>query len=184
MTEIPMPTDDQARPSGESDGGRCSTKLIAVVVVVIVIGAAAAFILLSGPSGPQTRTIATYEDEDIELWPTFYREEFTVTSSETQTDTQPDLKFLIDVSTGSDSVSVDIYVEVYDCNLATFDSLSWSELGDDYLVDWETDSDSLDDFIDLHNYAETYTWVIYFTASEKTDTWSVDIDLSLRYNWP
>lgn len=186
MTEIPMPIGgDQEEPKRDSGSGPCSTKLIAVVIIVVVV-AALGFVLLSGSGGSdefQTRAIASYDDQDIDLYPTFYRAEFSVSSSEVQTDVQPDLLFEIDVNTGSDSVTVDIHIAVYDVDQTTFDSLSWSELDNDYLVNSATYTDDVNHYIDLYNYSETYTWVIWFEASSKSDVWDVDIDLTLRYNW-
>lgn len=186
MTEIPMPMgDDQQRPKKESGGGPCSTKLIAVVIIVIVVGALG-FILLSSPGGSedyQTREIASYNNQDIDLYPTFYRSQFSVSSSETQTSIQPDLLFDIDVKTGSDSVVVTAQIAVYDVDQTTFDTLSWTDLDNNHLVGSDSDTGDVLGFIDLYNYPETYTWVIWFEASSKSDVWDVDIDLTLRYNW-
>ncbi len=186
MTEIPMPMgDDQQRPKKESGGGPCSTKIIAVVIIVIVVGAVG-FILLSSPGGSddyQTREIASYTNQDIDLYPTFYRSQFSVSSSDTQTTIQPDLLFEIDVNTGSDSVMVSVQIAVYDVDQTTFDTLSWTDLDNNHLVGSDSHTGDVLDFIDLYNYPETYTWVVWFDASSKSDVWDVDIDLTLRYNW-
>ncbi len=100
-----------------------------------------------------------------------------------QTSTSPDVNFDISVyDTGSDSVSVTIHFAIYETDVSTVDSLSWSELNS-YLIEEGDYLTQVDDFFNLNNYADTYTWVIWFDASSKGDTWSVDIDLTLRYNW-
>jgi archaellin len=186
MSEIPMP-----EPGGyeavttEKKKGCCSRTVVLciVVIAVVVIGVIAATVLLGGPSY-QTRVVDEYYNEDVNLsTTTFYRGEFYVSSSETQTSTQPDLYFQITVDTGSDSMSVTVHIAVYNLDVATFDSIeTWAEV-DNYLMDEKDIAPPVDDYIDLYNFADTYTWVIWFEASEKTDTWNVDITLTLRYNW-
>jgi hypothetical protein len=174
-------------PERPSKKGTPWTKIVLVVIIIAVIGVAAVLVLQPGGNAQSgdysTREIEDYNNEDIELYPTFYRAEFSVSSSETQTDIQPDLHFEIDVNTGSDDVTVDIVIAVYDVDLSTFDTLSWSELDNNYQMDKTTHTGEVLDFVDLHNYSDTYTWIIWFEASSKADVWDVDITLTLRYNW-
>lgn len=140
--------------------------------------------ITGGGSSYDTRSIVSYSGTDVDIYPTYYYDEFSVYSSEVQTSTQPDVYFDINVyDTGSDSVTVTIHVAIYEIDKTTFDSIStWSGLNP-YLVDQGNYTSSTLDFFDLNNIADTYVWVIWFEASSKTDTWSVDIGLTLRYNW-
>ncbi len=188
LTEIPMPGDDGYQQSETPSKKDIPWKKIIVVVIIIAIIGVAGFLVLQPGGDTQsgdysTREIQDYNNDDIELYPTFYRDDFSVSSSETQTSTQPDLHFEIDVDTGSDDVTVDIVIAIYDVDQSTFDSLSWSELDNNHQMGKTTHTGEVLDFIDLHNYADTYTWVIWFEASSKTDVWDVDITLTLRYNW-
>ena len=184
-----MPESDGYVAPTPSGGGGNTMKIAAIVIIAIVVVAAVVIVVIWNPFAPssngptyQSRTIKNVS-QDINLWPTFYREEFSVSSSETQTTIEPDLYFQITVlSTGTDSVSVTITYEVYEVSQSMFDSLSWSEL-DPYLLDSDSGTNSVGDWINLNNYADTYTWVIIFEASSKNSTWDVDVTLTLRYNW-
>lgn len=187
-----MPPSDgyaAAQPSPKKGFPCCRTICIVIGVLVIIGIIMVAMFLLpllnlnGGTTGYQTREIDSYNNSDVELYPTFYRAEFYVSSSDTQTSTVPDLDFEIYVSTGSDSVTVTIHIAVYDCSLSTFDELSWSTLDSSYLMDDGDYTSSVNTYINLDNYANTYVWVVWFDASYKSSVWSVDIDLTLRYNW-
>ena len=85
--------------------------------------------------------------------------------------------------TGVDAVSVTIHFAIYDIDKVSFDAIpTWPGL-DSYLVQEVDYSTSVSSFFDLNNYADTYVWVVWFEATSKTDVWTVDIDLTLRYNW-
>jgi hypothetical protein len=187
-----MPSDAYVSEAPKRSGP-CSVRCLGAVVVIAIVAVAGIVIIQNLPDNGgnggnggadyDTRTIDSYSNQDVTLYPTFYPGEFDVYSSETQTSTVPDLYFDITVNTGSDSVSVSVHIAVYDTDLSTFDSLSWEDLDNYYLVGEDTYTGGADDFINLYNYAETYTWVIWFDASFKSDTWDVDITLTLRYNW-
>ncbi|MHA2027184.1 MAG: hypothetical protein ACW98U_14880 [Candidatus Thorarchaeota archaeon] len=201
MSEIPMPASVpyQPAPPKSSGYGTCC-KIAAVVCVVFIIAMVIIAMVFWGgvlslfggifggiPGGGtsyDTRSIATYSSTDVDIYPIYYYAEFDVYSSETQTSISPDVLFDINVSdTGTDSVSVTIHYAIYNIDSATvFGAATWAEL-DTYLVDDGSTTSSAYDFINLNNYADTYTWVLWFEASSKTVTWSVDIDLTLRYNW-
>ena len=131
-----------------------------------------------------TRSIANYSNQDVQLFSTYYYDEFSVSSSETLTSTSPDIQFIVEViDTGSDAVSVTIHFAVYEIDQTTFDSIpTWAGVAP-YLVDSANYTNSANDFFNLNNNADTYTWVLWFEASSKTDVWSVDITMTLRYNW-
>ncbi len=186
MTEIPTPQYGTGPPPSEKKSS--PVKIIAVVAVIAVVAIALIVIvppMLAPPATYGEREIADYNNTDVNLYPVYYLGEFDVYSSEVQTTTPPDLLFEISVDdTGVDSVSITIHVAVYHATMATVDAAStWAEL-DPYLMG---DADYVDQdvaaYADLENYASTYTWVIWFEASSKTDTWTIDITLTLRYNW-
>jgi hypothetical protein len=195
MTEIPMPGPGEYQPTKKSSTTSDCCKIGGIICVILIIGMVVIAMVfmgsilsifggITGGTGYSTRTIASYSNEDIDLFGTYYYHEFSVSSSETLTSTVPDLQFEIDVwDTGSDSVSPTIHVAVYEITQTTFDSIStWSGL-DPYLVESGDYTNTASDFFDLNNYADTYVWVIWFEASSKTDLWQVNIDLTLRYNW-
>ncbi|MFW9965983.1 MAG: hypothetical protein ACFFEA_02425 [Candidatus Thorarchaeota archaeon] len=188
MTEIPLPPDDYQAPSAPPKKGRgCGTTLIVVLIIAVVVVAGVVIVLFSGlggNGGHDEREIADYQSQDIDLSPTYYRGGFSVSSSEVQTTIVPDLLFDVYVrDTGTDSVVISIHIAVYETSVSTVDAApTWGDLST-YLVDEGTYSNPTDQFIDLYNYASSYTWVIWFEASSKTDVWDVDITLTLRYNW-
>ena len=199
MSEIPMPASEPYQPPKQSSGCGSCAKIGVIICVVFIIGIviiamvfwggiASIFggIFGGGGSTYETRVLLSDHNRDVTIHDpleTYYREEFNVYSSEVQTSTSPDVNFDISVyDTGSDSVSVTIHFAIYETDVSTVDSLSWSELNS-YLIEEGDYLTQVDDFFNLNNYADTYTWVIWFDASSKGDTWSVDIDLTLRYNW-
>jgi hypothetical protein len=128
----------------------------------------------------------TDNDYDPDIYPTYYYDEFSVSSSETQTSTQPDLLFQVTVDKGSDTASVTVHIAVYDLDQSSFDSMTSGGLSgaDEYILgSGDLTDEPVNHYIDLHNYADTYTWVLWFETSEKSDTWSCDITITLRYNW-
>jgi hypothetical protein len=82
--------------------------------------------------------------------------------------------------TGDDVVSVNIHFAIYAIDQTTFDSITTCSGLDSYLVKDGDYMDNASGWFDLHNYADTYVWVIWFEASSKTSVWTVDIDLTLR----
>ena len=194
MTEIPMPGPEPQQPAPKSSTTSDCCKWGAIICVLLIIGMviiAMVFMgsilsIFSGFGGADygERTLASYNNSDADLFDSYYYDEFYVSSSETQTSTPPDVQFDISVDdTGDDIVSVTIHFAIYDIDQTTFDSIStWSGL-DSYLIDDGDYIGSASDWFDLHNYADTYVWVLWFEASSKTSIWTVDIDLTLRYNW-
>ncbi|MFX1262441.1 MAG: hypothetical protein ACFFAZ_10160 [Promethearchaeota archaeon] len=190
MTEIPLPPSDYEAPPAQRKGRGCGTTFIIVLVIAIIVVAGVVVVLMSGLSnGPASgshdeRQIADYMNQDIELTPTYYRGGFSVSSSEVQTTIVPDLLFDIYVrDTGTDSVSVSGHIAVYEASVSVVDGAStWGDL-DTYLVDEGTYPSPFSQRIDLYNYVSSYTWVLWFEASNKTVVWDVDITLTLRYNW-
>ena len=197
MTEIPMPASDpyQPAPQKSSTGSDCC-KWGAIICVILIIGMvviAMVFMggvlsmfggIFSGGSSYDTRSITSYNNSDVDLFPTFYYDEFSVSSAETMTSTSPDVYFEISVvDTGTDAVSVTIHFAIYEMDQASFDAIpTWGGVAP-YLVQSANYTSSATSFFNINNYADTYTWVIWFEASSKTSIWTVDIDLTLRYNW-
>ncbi|MHA2352698.1 MAG: hypothetical protein ACXABX_06225 [Candidatus Thorarchaeota archaeon] len=198
MTEIPMPASDpyQPAPQKSSTGSDCCKWGAIICVILIIAMVVIAMVWIGGVlsmfggifgSGGATygeRALVTYNNSDVDLFGSYYYDEFSVSNSETQTSTAPDVQFDINVvDTGVDAVSVTIHFAIYDIDQTTFDSITtWPGL-DSYLVDEGDYLNTASSWFDLNNYADTYVWVIWFEASSKTVVWSVDIDLTLRYNW-
>jgi len=188
LTEIPLPPGEYEAPPTPKKGRGCGTTVIVVLVIAIIVVAGVVIVLMSGLGNGGTsydeREIADYQNQDIDLNPIYYRGGFTVSSSEVQTSIVPDLLFDINVrDTGSDGVSVSAHIAVYETSVSVVDAAStWGEL-DTYLVGEGTYPSPFSQRVDLYNYASSYTWVIWFEASYKTDVWDVDITLTLRYNW-
>ena len=197
MSEIPMPASDpyQPAPPKSSGYGTCC-KIVVVVCVLLIIGMVVIAVVFMGSLASifggitgggttfETRSIVSYNNNDVDIYPVYYYSEFNVYSYETETAIQPDVYFEISVDdTGVDAVTVTIHYAIYETDAATvYGAATWSEL-DVYLLGSGDTPTSVTDFIDLNNYADTYTWVLWFEASSKTDTWTIDIDLTLRYNW-
>lgn len=164
--------------------------MIVGLIIAIVIVAGIIIVMLPGLGNGgingdySERQVADYMNQDVELTPIYYRGGFSVSSSEVQTSTVPDLLFDVFVrDTGSDGVSVSAHIAVYEASVSTVDAASsWGDLSS-YLVDEGTYPSPFSQRIDLYNYASSYTWVIWFEATGKTDVWDVDITLTLRYNW-
>jgi hypothetical protein len=195
MTEIPMPASDPYQPAPKRSGGSDCCKWGAIICVVLIIGMILIAVIFMGGilsmfggfGGGATygeRNIATYSSSDVELYGSYYYDEFDVSSAETQTSTAPDVSFDIAVTdTGVDGVSVTVHFAIYDIDKVTFDSIpTWPGL-DTYLVQEGDYSTSVSSFFNINNNADTYVWVVWFEATSKTSVWSVDIDLTLRYNW-
>ncbi|MHA2378162.1 MAG: hypothetical protein ACXADO_09320 [Candidatus Thorarchaeota archaeon] len=186
MTEIPLPSDEYGAPAAPSKGLGFGKTLIVGLIIVIVIAAGIVIVMLpgNGPTDYSERQVADYMNQDFELSPTYYRGGFSVSSSEVQTSVVPDLLFDVYVrDTGSDSVIISVHIAVYEASVSTVDAApTWDDLLS-YLVDEGTYPDPVSQWINLYNYVSSYTWVIWFEASSKTDVWDVDVTLTLRYNW-
>ncbi|MFW9958662.1 MAG: hypothetical protein ACFFCT_11385, partial [Candidatus Odinarchaeota archaeon] len=197
MSEIPIPASDPYQQPKQSSGYGTCCKIGVVVCVLLIVGMIIIAMVFMGGllsifggiftgdgSSYQNRNLFSTNNEDINIFPDYYYDEFSVYSSEVLTSTQPDVYFDISVDdTGSDAVSVTIHFAIYEIDQTTFDSiLTWSGL-DSYLVEDGDYSTSCTDYFNINNYASTYVWVIWFDAASKTDVWTVDITLTLRYNW-
>ncbi len=197
MTEIPMPASDpyQPAPQKSSTGSDCC-KWGAIICVILIIGMvviALVFMggvlsmfggIFGGGSSYDTRSIDSYSNSNVDIYPIYYADEFSVSSAETMTSTSPDIYFDINVvDTGTDAVSVTIHFAIYDIDQVSFDAITtWGGVAP-YLVQSGNYTGSVATFYNLNNNADTYVWVIWFDAASKTSVWSVDIDLTLRYNW-
>ncbi len=191
-----MPASEPYQPPKQSSGCGSCAKIGVIICVVFIIGIVIIAMVFwggllsffggigNGGSSYDTRSIASYSNTDFDIFPSYYYDEFSVYSSEVQTSTSPDVHFDIDVyNTGTDSVSVTVHFAIYEIDMTTFDSIiTWPGL-DTYLMEQGDYTTSQISYFNINNYASTYVWVIWFDATSKTDTWSVDIDLTLRYNW-
>ncbi|NHJ13425.1 MAG: hypothetical protein EAX95_07095 [Candidatus Thorarchaeota archaeon] len=191
MTEIPLPPDEYSGVEPEKKGGFCKNILIIAVILMIVVGAVVGFTMFSdGPTTTTTqqvnwdsRDIADWNNVDIETSDTvYYRNQFTVSSYETETDEIPYVQFEISIDDmGADTGTVGIHVAIYQTTMSVVDdAATWSEL-DTYLVGEGDYSNSVNAYADLETYSDTYTWVVWFEYSGKTDTWVVDLLITLNY---
>jgi hypothetical protein len=160
---------------------RTATAVTIAAIAVVGIGAVVYFFQTSSESF-EARTIS----HNTNLNPTLHYEYaggLAVRSAETQSERPPDLHFEIAVvDTGNDVVTVTIHYAVYDTDLLTFKSLNESSR-EQYLVESNVGAESVDASIQLHSHTSAYSWVFWLEADSKTDAWSVDVQLTLRYNW-
>ncbi|MHA3963784.1 MAG: hypothetical protein AM325_009605 [Candidatus Thorarchaeota archaeon SMTZ1-45] len=195
MTEIPMPGPEPYQQAPKKSTSSDCCKWGAIICVIFIIGIIIIAIVFvgsfwsffnwgNGEPSYSERSLGSFNNIDVDLFSTFYYDEFDVYSSETQTTTPPDVYFDISVDdTGVDVVTVTIHFAIYEIDQTTFDSIpTWAGL-DSYLVEQGDYYDTATGFFNLQNYASTYVWVIWFEASSKTSVWTVDVDLTLRYNW-
>jgi hypothetical protein len=186
MTEIPLPPSEGYAEPEKKGGclGGCNKILCVLVIAIIIVAGIVAVVFMNAPRY-ESRQIATWSNENVDPDPPwFYSGEFSVSASEVLTDVRPDLYFEVSIDNGADSGNVEILAEVYECSRTTvIDALTWDELLV-YRVGWETATGSMSDFINLENYAQTYTWVLRFQYSDpKTSIWDSDMTLTLRFNW-
>jgi hypothetical protein len=197
ISEIPIPlSDPYEQPKKSSDSGTCC-KIGVVICVILIVGMiiiAMVFmggflsvfggITTGGGSTYQTRSLLSSTGQDINISPAYYYNDFSLSTSDVQTTTSPDVYFVINVEdTGSDAVSVTIHFAIYKINQTTFESIpTWGGL-DSYLVEEGDYTTACSSYFDINNYASTYVWIIWFEATSKTSVWTVDITLTLRYNW-
>ncbi|MGQ4912726.1 MAG: hypothetical protein ACP6KW_11200 [Candidatus Thorarchaeota archaeon] len=193
MTEIPTgPSTGYVPPAPEGRARPCKKILLAIVVIVVVV---VGFVVVlgfnsmavMGNTDMETRNLIDYDDQDVDLFPSYYRFSFGVQSSETETPLTPWVESSCHIGTASDNVDVVFHWAVYATDIVTIDAAStWSEL-DTYLVGesdrtfYASESASHGDMIQLYGHAESYTLVFWFDASYKYDFWSVYISFDLEY---
>lgn len=186
MTEIPLPPDEYAGAEPEKKGGFCRNVAVIVVILMIAIGAVVGYSMFSqgtGNIGWDSRDIREWNNSDIETADSvYYRGQFSVLSSETQTFELPYVHFDISIDDmGADSGSVTIHVAVYQTTMTVVDdAATWSEL-DVYLIGEGDYTDTVNAYADLDDSPDTYTWVVWFEYTGKTDTWTVDLLITLNY---
>ncbi|RLI53892.1 MAG: hypothetical protein DRO87_10930 [Candidatus Thorarchaeota archaeon] len=165
--------------------------LAIVVIAVVVVG----FVVVlrfnnmapMNQTNMNTRNLIDYDDQDVDLFPAYYRFSFNVKSSETETPQTPWVDSSCSIDTATDDVDVVFHWAVYATDIATIDAAStWSEL-DTYLVNerdhtyYASYPESYGNTLELYGHAESYTLVFWFEASDKNDVWSVDISFDLNY---
>ncbi|MHA2067394.1 MAG: hypothetical protein ACXABY_23745 [Candidatus Thorarchaeota archaeon] len=158
-------------------------KGIAVAGVVIIASVVAvAYFSQAFAETYETRQFTHSTNFDPSLTQ-FYEGEFRVLSSEAESDRPPEV--LIEVlvfDTGNDVYNIIINYAIYETDLATYDSLNDTSR-EQLLVDSRRTWNAVNDRIILLNSPMVYVWVIWFEAQAKTNPWSLDITLSLLYNW-
>ncbi len=183
MTEISFPS--EGSPITPSRGPSRRTVIIAVVVILIVVGGIIGFVIVSSPGSDHISSLLwTRSGIDPDVYPDYYYGEFELTTDHVDDTTPPDVLFTLSYDTGSDTGDVYTYVAVYDLDIATFAGLNWLDR-DLYLVDYGEDYGDFSTYIDLPQTTGKYTWVIFIVYEEivKSDVWSSDLSVNLRYNW-
>ncbi len=179
MSEIPLaPSEEYKAPS--SSGG-CNKMLAIVVIAVVVVGSLVAVSFMSGSFVPTTRVVSSWTSENVLPWTeVFYTSEFSVTSAEAAENT-PYLRIEASVDNGDDSGAVTIFYELYECSKATVDGrASWSDI-ETYHIEGGYSTGVLSENIQLENYPQTYTWVLYFSyTGTKADDWLCDLTVTLE----
>ena len=156
-----------------------------MIVILIVVGGGIGFIILSTPGSNHISSLLwSRSGIDPNLWPAYYYGEFELTADHIDDTTPPDLLFTISHDTGSDSGDVYSYFGIYDLDISTFNGLDWNDR-DLYLIDYLGDIGDISDYIDLPQVTGKYTWAIsiFYEDVVKSDVWSSDISIYLRYNW-
>ncbi|MFQ5832057.1 MAG: hypothetical protein ACE5H4_05110 [Candidatus Thorarchaeota archaeon] len=153
MTEIPLLL-DYVEPERPSRGPGFGRMLIVglIIAIVVVAGVLVVFLGFLGDGGAAgQREIGSWNNIDVDLYLGWiYRDEFSVSSSEAQGSLVPDLLFEVSVDdTGSDAVSFEIHIAVYEIDLTTFDMLSFAGRTP-YLVGEGTYTNSVNAYIDLY----------------------------------
>ena len=183
MTEIDFPSG--SAPTSPSRGPSRRVIVIAIVVILIIGGGFIGFIILSTPGSDHISSLLwSRSGIDPDLYPSYYYGEFELTTDHIDDTTPPDILFTVSSDTGSDSGDVYTYVGVYDLDVSTFNGMDWTER-DLYMVDYINEVGDISDYIDLPQVAGKYTWVVAILYEDfvKSDVWSTNIDVYLRYNW-
>ena len=183
MTEISFPT--EGSPISPSRGPSRRIVIIAVIVIHIVVGGIIGFVILGGGSDHISSLLWTRSGIDADVYPPdFYYGEFELVTDHVNDETPPDILFTLSYDTGSDTGYVYTYVAVYELDIATFDGMDWLER-DLYLVDYDEGYGDFSTYIDLPQVTGDYTWVLFIVYEElvKSDVWSCDFNVYLRYNW-
>lgn len=189
MTEIPLPPDGYSGAEPEKKGGFCKSVVVIAIILIIIIGGIAGYSGLSNRSTEGEidwgfRTIADYNNQDIQTYDDgyYYSDEFTVSAAETETYQLPNIRFEISVDDmGADTGTVWIHIAVYQTAVNVVDNAdTWSEL-DKYLVASDDYVGTADAYAELEDYSDTYTWVVWFEYAGKTSTWDVDLVITLEY---
>ncbi len=205
MTEIHIPGD--TAPISPSKGPGMKTILMVVVVLLIIGGAVIAYALLGGgpnvtttsePTTTSTTTTVTttssnhesillahYSDLDPDVYPTYFSGGFELTTDHVDDATPPDILFMLFYhDMGTDVSDVWTYIACFDLDEASFDSMTWTNR-QPYLIDEDYIIGTVTHYINLPKTTGDYTWTFYIDDSEigKSDVWSVNIYIFLRYNW-
>jgi peptide/nickel transport system permease protein len=119
--------------------------------------------------------------QDIELYPQTINGSFEITEENVETGEPPRVFFGAEViDTGVDQIPVTIFIAIYEIDLETFETLSESQR-EQYIVETANATTKVTQYLVLEADPTTYVYVIWFDASQKTNTWSVNIRIILTY---
>ncbi|MDF1541153.1 MAG: ABC transporter permease, partial [Candidatus Thorarchaeota archaeon] len=125
---------------------------------------------------------------DIDILPSFYSGEFTISPNETQTTTNPLLRLEVDFENDRlEGVNLTVEMALYTLNLTMFNSLSEAGRAT-YFVDGISavlaENESLDETFRMSNATTAYVWTLSFDAPQKTRTWLVNARMELDLKLP
>ncbi|RLI60565.1 MAG: hypothetical protein DRO93_06710 [Candidatus Thorarchaeota archaeon] len=176
---------------------------IIIVVVIVSIALLAPYITSYGPeertwtdsSVPpgtvskvpkfSTVTIYSHNRTDVELYPTIYAREVDVGPQHLQVlEENPSVYFSVIIQDAGAESDLDVLcvAELYAMDYATFNASTPSER-QAALIGTHSRNNTMRTDITVGDQPAKYTWVVWFNATQKTSTWSVDITIQLRYNY-
>ena len=153
-----------------------------VAVVVVIAGLVAAVYFSHAFSESYDTKLISHSTNFDPSITQFYVGEFRVLSSEVQVDRAPEVLFEITVFDSGNDNDIGIHYAIFGTDRATYNSLN-ETARESFLLDSRNRINRVNDRMILQISPMTYTWVIWYQAEEKTSSWSIDILLTLIYNW-
>ncbi|TFF95058.1 hypothetical protein EU546_03950, partial [Candidatus Thorarchaeota archaeon] len=184
---------------------RKSPLVVGGIVILVVMVSVALLAPVITPYGPEERIWADARDPpgsvseipkytadriyyrndtDVQLLPNYTIMELTVDQSYLQLTEEPPklyMSFNVRDKGEDENVNVTLFVAVYDIGKDEFLSMSEAER-QGHLIGSDLDNESVRETFDLYVEPATYSYVFWYNASVKTDTWMSSQIVQLRYN--
>lgn len=132
----------------------------------------------------QLNFLYLFEDTEYnpEIMPAYRHAEIKITEDHLETVEIPRLFIGVsELTTGFDSVAVNITFRIYELNLTTYNGMTESERFSHLYANVSVVSESLLKYIQLPNDVGTYIWELQFTAPQKTSVWSSNTRVVLAF---